>query len=403
MLSRTHAITFLVAAAFASFPALATTYVVKPDGTGDYPTIQAAIDAAVDGDTIELTDGTFTGEGNRDIDYLGKVITVESQSGTPGDCIIDCEGSGRGFHFHSGEDPAARLADVTVKNGHAEVGGRLYCHESSPTISGCLLLQNHAEIGSGILCYESSPVISGCILLQNQASNWGGGYCGYYSSPTIENCAFQDNSSPTDVGGGMFCAGPSSPTMVGCVFSGNSADYKGGAIALHDGCAGTFLNCTFISNSAQYGGGIFCSWNSHSAIANCTFYGNSAEGGSGLYCFYDSDAVVEQSIFAFSIEGNAVQLQDASAALACCDIYGNAGGDWVGGIEDQHGVNGNISEDPLFCDPENGDLTLHVHSPCAPFSPPNEECGLIGAWPVACGGPTVVESTTWGRIKAAYR
>jgi pectin methylesterase-like acyl-CoA thioesterase len=59
-----------------STPAFAATYVVSPDGSGDFPTIQAAIDAAVDGGIIELTDGTFTGDGNRDIDYAGKSITV---------------------------------------------------------------------------------------------------------------------------------------------------------------------------------------------------------------------------------------------------------------------------------------------------------------------------------------
>ena len=47
--------------------AAAETYVVKPDGTGDFPTIQAAIDAAYHGDVIELTDGVFTGDGNRDL------------------------------------------------------------------------------------------------------------------------------------------------------------------------------------------------------------------------------------------------------------------------------------------------------------------------------------------------
>ena len=44
---------------FAAVPAAATTYIVRPDGTGDFPTIQTAIDAAIDGDIIELTDGTL--------------------------------------------------------------------------------------------------------------------------------------------------------------------------------------------------------------------------------------------------------------------------------------------------------------------------------------------------------
>ena len=110
----------------------------------------------------------------------------------------------------------------------------------------------------------------------------------------------------------------------------------------------------------------------------------------------------ENTIIAFSRWGAAVAGAGTLPILACCDIYGNEGGDWVGVIEDQYGINGNISADPLFCDPENGDFTLHEDSPCAPFTPPNEECDLIGAWPVGCE-VTAIHSTSWGGIKAMFR
>ena len=71
--------------------ALATTYTVAPDGSGDFPTIQAALDAAISGDRIELNDGTFLGPGNRDLDFQGKAITLTAQSGDPAACLIDCE------------------------------------------------------------------------------------------------------------------------------------------------------------------------------------------------------------------------------------------------------------------------------------------------------------------------
>ena len=66
----------------------------------------------------------------------------------------------------------------------------------------------------------------------------------------------------------------------------------------------------------------------------------------------------------------------------------------MGGVADQYDVNGNISEDPLFCDPPSLDLRLHVDSPCAAEG----VCGLIGAWPVGCG-PAPVEETTWARSR----
>lgn len=67
-----------VSAVWAS-PVSAATHVVAPDATGGFPTIQAAIDASLDGDVILLEDGVYRGEGNRDIDFRGKSIAVLAQ------------------------------------------------------------------------------------------------------------------------------------------------------------------------------------------------------------------------------------------------------------------------------------------------------------------------------------
>ena len=90
--------------------------------TEEYPTIQAAIDAAVNGGTVIVADGTYTGAGNRDIDFKGLAITVRSENG-PENCIIDCEASSsnmhRGFDFQSGEGQASILDGFTIINGYA--------------------------------------------------------------------------------------------------------------------------------------------------------------------------------------------------------------------------------------------------------------------------------------------
>jgi hypothetical protein len=106
--------------------------------------------------------------------------------------------------------------------------------------------------------------------------------------------------------------------------------------------------------------------------------------------------------------------EDSSPLFSCCDIYGNEGGDWTGGISDQLGVNGNFSEAPLFCDPGVADFRLHADSPCLPGAAP--ECGLIGAWPIGCPATDVPEppaaaglrlrlqpNPSLGRVQLAYR
>jgi len=337
-----------------SSPAESETYVVHPDGSGDYPTIQAAIDAVLDGDIIELTDGTFTGVGNRNIGFLGKAITVRSQSGDPDACVIDCENAARGVHFWSGEGPASILEGVTIRNGYSGThGAGIWCDDySSPTITNCVLLGNLTQwSGAGVYCFLSSPTISGCVFSNNTALIYGGGLCCGISSPTIEDCIFESNS----------------------------------AIANHGG------------------GGTYCTNDAYPLLRNCTFWGNSGPEGGAIACFASSRPTLENTIIAFCTEGQAVWCNASSGAtLACCDVYGNPGGDWVDCIEDQYGIDGNISEDPLLCDPGNGDFHLAYDSPCAPFSPPNPECDLIGAWPVDCGGSPVTRDS-WGGIKALFR
>jgi hypothetical protein len=89
----------------------------------------------------------------------------------------------------------------------------------------------------------------------------------------------------------------------------------------------------------------------------------------------------------------------STAQLTCCDLHGNAGGDWVGALAPQLGTNGNICLDPLFCDAPAGDLRLQPSSPCAPYTPPNPECDLLGAQPVGCSsGLPLVEPPQDGMV-----
>ncbi len=431
--------------------------------SAECPTIKAGIDSAGVGDTVLVAAGTYTGAGNKNLDFGGTDLVLLSEAG-PELTVIDCEGSGRGFYFHSGENVAAVVEGFTVTNGEVGIGigGGMYCSGSSPTVRGCIFSVNTANYGGGMGCDDSSPTVSGCTFSENTAEygltepGGGGMYCGSYSSPTVSNCTFSGNSgnqsgggmdcyyysSPTvsnctfignsaGSGGGMYCWVGSSPIVSNCTFSGNSATvFGGGGMYFYDDSA-TVSNCTFSGNGAGWGGGIHC-YESSLDISNCTFVGNSADYGGGMWCNMGSPTVssctfsensalrvgggmywggppyplIENTIIAGSVAGEAVWCESGSAAtLTCCDVYGNAGGDYVGCIADQYGINGNFSACPSFCNVAGGDFHLCDESPCAPGNHPDgHDCGLIGAWPVGCScGPSRTEGTTWSAIKAMYR
>lgn len=72
----------------------ARTWFINAEGTGDAPTIAAAIDsAALADDVIELADDIYTGPGNRDLPGATKTFILRSASDDPTACIIDLEGS----------------------------------------------------------------------------------------------------------------------------------------------------------------------------------------------------------------------------------------------------------------------------------------------------------------------
>ncbi|MCA9730275.1 MAG: hypothetical protein KC729_21520, partial [Candidatus Eisenbacteria bacterium] len=108
--------TILLLTLIVSTGAGAATFLVLPDGNGDFPTISDAMAAASAGDTILLGDGIFLGAGNRDLDMGGRAMTVRSQSGDAAACILDCQSQGRGFLFQLGEDDAV-LESFTIQNG----------------------------------------------------------------------------------------------------------------------------------------------------------------------------------------------------------------------------------------------------------------------------------------------
>jgi hypothetical protein len=131
----------------------------------DQPTIQSGIDAAQNGDTVLVGDGIYRGEGNVNLDFKGKEITLKSRNGAE-DTIIDCEKKfeTRGFYFHNGETYESVLDGFTITNGLHDFGGAIALISASPTIKNCVVKDN---LTSGIHCINSDLSITDSIISRN--------------------------------------------------------------------------------------------------------------------------------------------------------------------------------------------------------------------------------------------
>jgi len=233
---------------------------VDDDGHADFNTIQAAIDDANDGDTILVAPGTYTGDGNRDIDFTGKAITVKSEEG-PETCIIDCQGTSnephRGFYFHDSEDSNSVVQGFTVTHGYArpDNGGAFYCKKSSPIIRDCIILGNTARDGGGIYAYQSDVLIENCIIRENTASfgstnSEGGGISVYHGNAQLRNCLIMGNTT-SGLGGGIYCF-KGDHQIINCTITGNRTGNRGGGISIGPGSVYECYLCNSVvwSNSA---------------------------------------------------------------------------------------------------------------------------------------------------------
>ncbi len=249
-----------------------------PDGSRQHPylTIQDAIDASLPGETVALLPGTYTGSGNRDLDFKGKPITVQSHDpSTP--AIIDCQGTlftfHRAFQFTSGEKATSVVANITIINGFSDYGGGIYCkNNSSPLITGCTFRSNEATAsGGGMYIHDSQPHLVACQFESNFA-DWGGGIYMVNSQSNLVTCRFEDNIATW--GGGTY-TNTSQPDFVTCDFKNNDVLYRGGAIYFRESDA-KLSRCRLTDNTCYIGGAIY-NYNSTINATSCLLAGNRGE------------------------------------------------------------------------------------------------------------------------------
>jgi len=374
----------------------------------DYPTIQEAIEAAGEGDEVVVAEGEYF----ENINYNGKAITIRSAD--PEDpevvanTIINGGATGSVVTCESGEGPDTVLSGFVITNGNSTRGGGMYNWQSSPTVSHCTFIGNSAEYDGGGMCncaidpHEASPTVTDCIFIENWAGHHGGGMCNWVevpgengfiaagsraddcvdgvrvrvSHPIVTGCTFRQNVAGS--GGGMF-SWWNNPTVTDCSFEGNTATYEGGGMGIscdwwggvttvtnctfsgntgseggamsNDLSSPTVTNCTFTGNFATHGGGMFNS-GGDPTVTDCTFTENSATVGGGMYSEYQSGPTVTNCILWCDVGAEIHDESGSSSALTYCDIQGGYEGE------------GNIDADPLFVDPESGDVHLQPGSPC---------------------------------------
>ena len=216
--------------------------------------IQDAVDVAIDGGKVFVTNGFYLLESQIDVD---KNLIIQSITGSE-KTIIDGNNTNRCFKLYNHNTV---ISGFTIENGNAENehGGGIYCSGNLPEIKSCIITDNSANSGGGV--YYGT--IDDCIIINNSARN-GGGVLGSIATNSVIS-----KNSVSENGGGAYYG-----KIYNCEIINNFARNAGGIFRL------TANNSAISKNFASVnGGGAY-----EGTVNNCTISGNTANGiGGGTY------------------------------------------------------------------------------------------------------------------------
>jgi len=332
---------------------------------GDYSTIRDALSAAGEGDIIIVAPGTYA----ENIEFQGKNVTLRSQDPENPDIVsrtILNLSDKHSIHFSGEEGPSCRVAGFTIQ-------GIILGNYAKPTIEhnrieypGSMGMENLIRMVNGRIA--NNEIIN--ITMTSSISKIFSDCNGIIENNNISGNIFTGNGSLFSNCNGLirnniiefnFIAGSGSP-LYNCkariennIIRHNDTLTRGGAAY---GC--TFLRNNIIYGNRAYQGGAlaYCS----GVIENNVIYGNDAQHiGGGLIHVSGS---VRNNIVWGNTSFYMSSQSDFSSGLTYNCIEG-----WS---EDDT----NITDDPGFIDPENGDFHLMPDSPCIDAGDPTDDYNM---------------------------
>jgi parallel beta-helix repeat protein len=352
------------------------------DTTGDgtlvnpFRTIQHGVNMSASGDTVIVLNGTYL----ENVIIYYKSIVLASNYILSGDTldifntIIDGDSISSAVRLDLC-DSSTLLTGFTIRNGVNEYGGGIHLLNSDPLIYKNIITENYvvdnsSARGGGIYCWLSNPVIKNNIISFNQASAVGASGGGIYiaaSNPSIVYNEISHNSA-SGSGGGIYCSSTPYTLISNNSIIGNLSGQGGGIACAWQTDSTVIRNNRIMGNMANYsGGGIYLGSTSPPLINNLVTKNSAPEGG-GIRCYYSSPTIVNCILWADSASSG----PEISFGSGCNPAvsYSDIEGGWPG--------DGNIDINPLFRDPDNGDLHLmsiacgdSADSPCIDTGDPN--------------------------------
>ncbi len=337
----------------------------------DQGTLRAAIESGDTGDTVIVAPGTYTGEGNRDLDFGGRDLVLLSEAGAAV-TVLDAERQSRLLTFRTGESRAARVAGFTLRGGFAwESGGGIQCQwGTGPSIAACVIENcTSSSYGGGIEIAGSTAEIVGCTIRDNRAAGIvgrGGGIGCSGGSATIRQCLIENNEAKM-AGGGVFCLS-SDPSIKRCLIRGNRAAIRGGGVYCRISSAPTIEGCLIVDNSAPSGGGVHCYVLNTPHFVNCTIADNTAAQGGAIYVGINSAPLITNSIL-WGNQPSAVFDEGVGTMIEYSDVAGG----WPG--------TGNIDLNPGFATFGGRHYLLGPESPAIDAGSPSAVDGVWDSHP----------------------